>query len=111
MTDRELQVADTWSIDLRHYLTPAGTLAALPARGRVLAEYFTQIVAQGSNFGAPIALRCRRRPRRRPCAGVLEICLDLDGMVWQCPVCGDNGVIRGWQRTFWDNSEKPEHAS
>jgi hypothetical protein len=111
--DRELQVANTWIVDLRHYLTPAGTLAALPTRARVLAEYFTQIVAQGSNFDEPIALRCRRRPRRRACAGVLEISLelDLDGMVWQCPVCGDNGVIRGWQGTFWDNSENPEQAS
>jgi hypothetical protein len=111
--ERELQVANTWIVDLRHYLTPAGTLVALSTRGRVLAEYFTQIVAQGSNVDEPAALRCRRRPRRRACAGVLEICLDLDldGMVWQCPVCGDNGVIRGWQGTFWDNSENPESAS
>jgi hypothetical protein len=37
---------------------------------------------------------------------VLEICPDdLDGMVWFCPMCGDNGIIRGWQGTFWDNSD------
>jgi hypothetical protein len=54
-------MADTWIVDLRHYLTPVGTLAALPTRGRVLAEYFTQIVAQGSNFDA-----------RSPCAVVVD---------------------------------------
>jgi len=24
-------------------------------------------------------------------------------MVWHCPICGDNGIIRGWEGTFWDN--------
>ncbi len=25
-----------------------------------------------------------------------------DAIVWYCPVCGDNGLIQGWQDTFWD---------
>jgi hypothetical protein len=56
-----------WIVNLRHYLTPAGTVAELPPRARILAQYWTQIVAQGSNFDEPITLRCRRRPRRRLC--------------------------------------------
>lgn len=100
-------MGDTWIVDLRHYLAADGTLIAeLPSRARILAEYWTQIVAQGSNFEEPTTLRCRRRPGRRACGGVLQILLDadLDGMVWGCPRCGDNGVIREWQDTFWDNS-------
>jgi hypothetical protein len=98
---------NTWIVDLRHFLTSGGTLADLPSRARILAQYWTQIVAQGSTFDASPTLRCRRRPRRRRCAGTLEIILDadLDGMRWDCPVCGDNGVIRGWQGTFWDHSD------
>jgi hypothetical protein len=113
LVDWEVNVGDTWIVDLRHYLTPVGTLAALPKRARILAEYFTLIVAQGSNFDEQITLRCRRRPRRHACAGVLEISLDqeLDGMLWGCPVCGDNGVIRGWQGTFWDNSDTTSRVS
>ena len=25
-----------------------------------------------------------------------------DAIVWYCPVCHDNGIIRGWQDTLWD---------
>jgi hypothetical protein len=100
-------MANTWIVDLRHFLTSAGTLAPLPSSARILAQYWTHIVAQGSTFDQPLTLRCRRRPRRRPCAGILEIALDedLEGMLWGCPVCGDNGIIRGWQGTFWDLSD------
>jgi hypothetical protein len=106
-------VGNTWIVDLQHFLTSAGTLAELPRPARILAEYWTQIVAQGSNFGEPITLRCRRRPRRHPCAGVLEIFLeqDLEGLLWQCPVCGDNGVVRGWRGTFWDSSDTSSNIS
>lgn len=102
-------MADTWIVDLRHYLTPAGALLTAPKLARKLAEYFADIVAQGSNYDEPITQRCRRRPQRRACTGVLEIRpdTDLDGMVWHCPICGDNGIIRGWQGTFWDNSNMP----
>jgi predicted RNA-binding Zn-ribbon protein involved in translation (DUF1610 family) len=107
--DSHLMV-DTWVVDLRHFITPAGALAALPQPARVLAEYWTQIVAQGSLFDEPVTLRCRRRPARRACTGTLDIGLDLDldGIVWRCPVCGDNGIIRGWQGTFGDNSDLPD---
>jgi hypothetical protein len=107
-----LTVPDTWIVDLRHYLTLAGTLVDAPKPARNLAEYFAQIVAQGSNYDEAITLRCRRRPGRRACPGVLEICpdFDRDDMVWHCPVCGDNGAISGWQGTFWDNSDIPERS-
>jgi predicted RNA-binding Zn-ribbon protein involved in translation (DUF1610 family) len=27
------------------------------------------------------------------------------GEIWYvCPDCGDNDVIRGWERTFWNRS-------
>jgi hypothetical protein len=99
-------------IDLRHYLTPGGTLAELPGRARRLAEYWTEIVAQGSNFDQPAALRCRRRPKHRTCSGMLDIGLtpDFSGIMWCCPVRGDNGVIRGWHGRFWDNGDTPEFS-
>ena len=103
-------MSNTWVVDLRHYLKPGGALAEMPGRARRLAEYWTEIVAQASNFDEPITLRCRRRPGRRACAGTLEIGFDRDfsAIIWCCTVCGDNGVISGWQGSFWDNSDTPE---
>jgi hypothetical protein len=37
-------MGNTWIVDLRHYLTPAGATAQVPPRARVLAEYFASIV-------------------------------------------------------------------
>jgi hypothetical protein len=51
-------------------------------------------------------VKCRRRPGRKPCPG--EIMAVLRGqskeIIWECPVCGDNGVIHHWGGTLWDCS-------
>jgi hypothetical protein len=58
----ERTVGNTWIIDLRDYLTPAGALAAeLPARARILAEYFASIVVDATtNLDDPPTVQCRR---------------------------------------------------
>jgi hypothetical protein len=96
-----------WVVDLRHFLAPSGAIAAeLPAPGRRLAEYFASIVVDAtSNLDGPPSVRCRRRPNRRPCRGVIEAVPSPDepeAIVWHCPACGDHGVIRGWEGTLWD---------
>jgi hypothetical protein len=66
-----------------------------------------KIVAQASNYEAPTTVRCRRRPRRRPCGALLTLFFDTDtfDVLWFCPACDDNGRISGWEGTFWDNSD------
>ena len=27
---------------------------------------------------------------------------DFESIHWHCPVCEDNGIISGWQKTLWD---------
>jgi RNA polymerase subunit RPABC4/transcription elongation factor Spt4 len=29
-----------------------------------------------------------------------------DDILWQCPVCGDQGSISNWQSTLWDFTHK-----
>jgi hypothetical protein len=56
-------MGNTWIVDLRHYLTPAGALADMPSRARLLAEYFASIVVDATtNIDDPPRVRCRRRP-------------------------------------------------
>jgi hypothetical protein len=47
---------------------------------------------------------CRRSPGCRRCRG--EIVAELDHasgyIVWQRPLCGDNGTIDGWEDTLWN---------
>jgi len=34
-----------------------------------------------------------------------------DAIVWCCPVCHDNGIIRGWQDTLWDGFASENHTA
>jgi hypothetical protein len=102
-----------WSIHLPDLLAANGTIAAHSPRGLRLAKYWTEIVAQASNYDEPTSLQCRRRPHRRPCGGLLTLFFDVDtfDVLWFCPVCDDNGRISGWEGTFWDNGDVGEIAS
>jgi hypothetical protein len=99
-------MGDTFVVDLRHYLTPAGAIAEMPPRARLLAEYFARIVVDATtNLDDPPTVRCRRWPKHRRCTGIVMSYPandEHDSIYWHCPVCHDNGVIRGWQHTFWD---------
>ncbi|RMF87206.1 MAG: hypothetical protein D6739_02085 [Nitrospirae bacterium] len=52
-------------------------------------------------------VRCRRRPRRRPCPGFLRLVRHAyeEAIEWSCPSCGDGGVVRGWRGLLGDLSE------
>lgn len=97
---------NTWIVDLRHYLAPSGALAEMPRPARRLAEYFASIVVDASSYlDEPPSVRCRRCPGHRRCSGIVFSMPNIehdDAIVWYCPVCGDNGLIQGWQDTFWD---------
>jgi len=105
-------MANTWIIDLRHYLTPAGAFADMPAPARRLAEYFASIVVDATtNLDGEPAVRCRRRPGRRRCEGMVIAFPDPEhdhAITWYCPVCGDNGLISGWQGALWDGTADDE---
>lgn len=95
-----------WVIDLRHFLAPSGAIAEMPAPARRLAEYFASIVVDAtSNLDEPPSVRCRRRPGHKRCTGIVYSVPSLEdheAIDWHCPVCGDWGVIRGWEGTLWD---------
>jgi hypothetical protein len=97
-------VGNTWIVDLRHFLTSEG--AIIDFAGRARAEYFASIVvdATATIEGVP-GVQCRRRPRRQRCTGIVMSYLSAEkdqSIHWYCPVCGDNGVISGWQNSRWD---------
>jgi hypothetical protein len=102
-------MSNTWIVDLRHYLDPSGAFANMPTRARLLAEYFASIVVDATaNLDDEPSVRCRRRPGRRRCTGIImsyPSADELERIHWHCPVCNDNGLISGWQDTLWDGRE------
>jgi hypothetical protein len=104
-----VQRARTWVVDLRHYLDDeTGDLADMPGPALNCALYFSSIVAWVSDHmpgGEPHTnVPCWRRPGRKRCLGdiIAELQPGSSDILWQCPLCGENGVIRGWEGTLWD---------
>jgi len=101
-------MGDTWIADMTHFLDETGAIPDLPGARVGLRDHLGAIVAFVTSWSSTeegrSPVRCRRRPRRRPCRGWIRANLDPESgeIVWICPICEDRGVIRGWEDSPWD---------
>ena len=105
-------MGDTWITNMSDFDYADEEAYRLPKEAIRLAEYFGSII-EGTVGRVPAkknyaGIRCRRRPGRIPCAGVIRSELHPNGteLHWWCPDCGDNGRISNWGGTRWDPKEK-----
>jgi hypothetical protein len=85
--------------DVRHFVDLPEDA---PGPLRRLASQFDAIVRAASarpvDAGATSAVGCVKRPGRRPCSGFIMVFRRSTGEIaWSCDVCGDEGVITGWE--------------
>ena len=101
---------DTWITNIEHFLDENGDIEPIEGPARKIAEYFTEIISSATSSGmdGSIKCRCRRRPDHKRCKGIIETSIDIatHEIVWQCPVCFDNGKISNWEFTYWDLRKK-----
>ncbi|WP_222432111.1 hypothetical protein [Leekyejoonella antrihumi] len=91
--------------DLRHFLDLPDDA---PGPARRLADQLASIVRAAT--AGPLAtewvsaLHCRRYPRHRPCPGRVVIVRGEapTPVRWNCPSCGDEGLISGWADSPFD---------
>ena len=104
-------MANTWVTDMRHYLNELGELPEeMPSPALRLALFQGSIVAwmtatdclDGQTSRTNV--NCRRNPDRLPCPGEIIAFFEVNSevIVWECPLCEDNGRISGWEGTSWD---------
>jgi predicted RNA-binding Zn-ribbon protein involved in translation (DUF1610 family) len=96
----------TYITDITHFLDATGEMSAdLPKPAASLASFLTLIIdattETGSSVFEEIGLRCRTEE----CTGSILSRLESEEIIWHCPTCGHNGIIRNWQATKW-NHEK-----
>jgi hypothetical protein len=91
--------------DLMHFLNmPDET----PGLARRLGQHLGNVVRAGTTRQSGqtwvSALPCRRRPNHKACPGTIAICrVDLPSAIeWRCTICGDSGVISGWEGSYFD---------
>ncbi len=104
-------MADTWITDMRHFLTEGGVLPDdIPVPALKQALFQGAIVAWLTGTACSIGqgsrtnVNCRRNPDRRPCLGEIVAMYEVasEAIIWECPLCGENGRISGWEGTPWD---------
>ena len=100
----------TYITDLKHFLTKDGAIAAIGGQAKRFADILTMIVVDATTPSAERSstskVQCWHRPGRKRCTGLIEagITPDTDAIRWECPACGNNGIISNWQGTLWDRS-------
>jgi hypothetical protein len=103
-------MGNTWVVDMSHWDYPDDEAHRFPARTLKFWGYFGSIVEATvgkSPFRLSTGIRCRRRPGKIPCRGVIESELNPGGneLHWWCSVCGDSGRISNWAGTRWDTAK------
>lgn len=102
-------MGDTWVSDLRHFVDESGDWPhdmSVPAfkLARFLGSIVEWVTSHDGGLDEQTNVPCRRAPGRHPCRGGVFARLEVDqGTIrWECPLCGDNGYISGWQDMLCD---------
>jgi len=100
--------------NMQHFLDEYGVIPAeMPGPVRNIALFLGAIVAwvtvRQVTHDEQTNVPCRRSPNRRRCSGTIYagVAADAATIVWECPVCGDTGMISGWEGTPWDRRNRP----
>jgi predicted RNA-binding Zn-ribbon protein involved in translation (DUF1610 family) len=99
-------MSKTYVTDLSHFLDRSGELAEMPGPARKLASFLVLLIDVASQAAPDREHDTRIRCRTSRCTGSIRASVaSRDGeIVWHCPKCGHDGVIRNWQGTKWDQT-------
>jgi predicted RNA-binding Zn-ribbon protein involved in translation (DUF1610 family) len=93
----------TYITDITHFLNATGEiLADLPQPAAGLASFLTLIIEPTTETGSSVFDEIGLRCRTEECKGSILSRLESEEIIWHCPICGHNGIIRNWQSTKWD---------
>jgi hypothetical protein len=102
-----------WLINMRHWLNQQKDGPAAPqvkVKVKKLTEIIVYATACRSGMATGEAPKCWRRPKRKPCKGILQIRIEKNvSIYWRCPECEDKGRINGWKGLIWDIGEGTIH--
>ncbi len=96
-----------WVINIQHWLNETKSGPAVPQL-KLKVKKLSEIIIYATSIAAGLLVettpKCWRRPQRKPCNGELDIDLDqASGDIhWHCRICGDEGVVSGWEGLIWD---------
>ena len=92
--------------NIHHFLNEQGDIPKdMPQEGRELASYLTFIIEATTDFESEHGLETGVRCNQKDCQGIIQSRLLIEEnseIFWQCPECGNEGIISEWAGTKWD---------
>jgi hypothetical protein len=94
---------------MKPFIDEAGAIPeSLPRQVKKLIENLGIIIAsvtEPPSASSRTVVFCWNKIKRKRCSGKIDAGIDVRSLniMWHCLKCGDNGVIRNWGQTFWDN--------
>ena len=100
-------MTNTYVTNLQDFLDIDGEIITdMPVEARQMASFLALVVDEASRRRSAIAAETSLRCKADDCHGqVLGSLRKPDEVIWECRVCGMNGVIRNWKDTKWDQSQ------
>jgi hypothetical protein len=101
-------MSKTYVTDITHFLDAKGELTEMPKPARRLASFFVLLIDAVTQVCPANDHDTRIRCKTGHCTGSIQasvVSRDSE-IVWLCPKCGHQGVIRNWQGTKWDQTKK-----
>ena len=97
----------TYVTDITHYLDESGNLAEMPSAASKLASFLVLIIDATSLQCSEVFTDTEIPCRSKGCFGEILSRFDpeTEEIIWHCPNCGHNGIIRHWQKTKWDQRQ------
>ncbi|MBF0217784.1 MAG: hypothetical protein HQL30_12425 [Candidatus Omnitrophica bacterium] len=102
----------TYITDIKHFLDENGEIADMSPEGKNLAGFLVLLIDIISKEYPMEYIETGVRCRMKGCDSIIlgRAEEDSDEIIWHCPKCGHNGIIRNWYDTKWDRSldKEPE---
>jgi len=101
-------MTDTYITNITHYLDGQGNLVKkMPGPARKLASFLVLIIDTITPHCSEVFTDTEIPCRKKGCFGMIlaRFVPDSENITWHCPNCSQNGVIRNWQNTKWDQRQ------
>lgn len=103
----------TMITNLQHFLNENGQTASLTPEAEELLHFLGKVVEAATlDEDYPVTFadaQCRNS--QHVCQRDIEVWMDPDthNIGWECLECGDEGIITGWEGTWWDKRTYTKH--
>lgn len=98
-------MAKTYVTNITDFLDKSGELAEMPPPARKMASFLVLLIDATTEASPAGEFDARIRCKTTRCKGSIRTWLHWpDEIIWRCPDCGLNGVIRNWRNTKWDQT-------